>query len=153
MTGAAFTSLLQGILLLASALTAFRLYTTGLHKQYPYFFAYFVFRIPNSLWPILIDLRSATYFYAYVVTLPLVLGFYILLVMELYRLVLKKYRGLQTAGRWAMYISLTGALTVSILTLIPQIQPSMPQRSKVMRIILVSERGIETALAVFILLL
>src|SRR5690242_18301277 len=119
MTSAAFSSFVQVLLLLASALIVFRLYTSGLYKQHPYFFAYFLFRILNGLSTLVLDLRSDAYQYWFVTTLPIVLAFYILLVMELYRLVLAKYRGLQTAGRWAMYVSLIGSVAISILTLIP----------------------------------
>ncbi len=153
MTSAALSSFLQALLLVGSALTALKLLTSGLHKKYPVFFFYFVFRVPNSLWPLFLDFRSNTYFWLYVGTLPIVLMFYVLLVRELYRLVLYDYRGLQTAGRWAMYASLAGAVAISILTLIPKIQPSMPQRSKTMNLVVVSERGIDTALAIFIFLL
>jgi hypothetical protein len=153
MTSDALTWVLQGLLLLGSALTALKLFTTGLYKQYPIFFLYFVFRVPNSIWPLVLDLRSNSYFYCYVVTLPLVLLFYILLVRELYQLVLQDYKGLQTAGRWMMYASLVGSVAIAILTVLPKIQPSMPQRSKIMGFVLNSERMVDTALAVFIILL
>ena len=153
MTSAALSSFLQALLLVGSVLMALRLQVTGLHRQYPVFFLYFVFRIPNNLWPLFLDIRSDTYFWIFVCTMPVVLAFYVLLVRELYKLVLEDYRGLQTAGRWAMYASLVGAVAVAILTLIPKIQPSMPQRSVAIGYVQVSERGIETALAVFIFLL
>jgi hypothetical protein len=153
MTSDALTSFLQGLLVLGSALTALKLFTTGLHKQYPIFFLYFVFKVPYSILPLVLDVGSAAYFYSYVVTLPLVLLFYILLVRELYQLVLQDYKGLQTAGRWTMYVSLAGSLAIAILTLLPKIKPSMPQRSKVMGFLVYSERGVDTALVLFIILL
>ena len=149
----ALTSFLQGLLVLGSALTALKLFSTGLYKQYPIFFLYFVFRVPNSIWPLALDIRSNSYFYCYVITLPLVLVFYILLVRELYQLVLRDYRGLQTAGRWTMYLSLVGSVVIAILTLLPKIQSSMPQRSKIMGFVMASERAVDTALALFIILL
>ena len=153
MTSAALTTFLQGLLLVGSAFMAVKLVTTGLYKKYPFFFAYFVFRVPNSLWPLLTDFRSDTYFYAYMFTLPITVVFYVLLVMELYRLVLADYKGLQSAGRWAMYASLAGALVISVLTLIPKITPTMAQRSKAVGLVAFSERGVYTALALFIILL
>jgi hypothetical protein len=153
MPSAALYTLLQCLLLLGSAATAVKLFTTGLYKKYPFLFAYFVFRVPNGIWPLVLDLRSDLYFYAYIGTLPIVLSFYVLLVMELYRLVLEPYKGLQSVGRWAMTVSLFGAVTISILTLIPQITPSMPQRSKMIRAVIFTERGVYTALEVFIILL
>lgn len=153
MISAALTTFLQGLLLVGSAFMAVKLVTTGLYKKYPIFFTYFVFRVPNSLWPLLTDFRSDTYFYAYMSTLPITVVLYVLLVMELYRLVLADYKGLQSAGRWAMYASLIGALVISLLTLIPKITPTMAQRSKAIGLVVVSERGVYTALAVFIILL
>jgi len=119
----------------------------------PHLGAYFLFRIPNTLWPLVFDIRSDAYFYSYIFTLPAALVFYILLVMELYRLVLEQYKGLHSVGKWAMYASVAGAVTISILTLIPKITPSMPQKSTAIGLVMVSERGVYTALAVFIILL
>jgi len=153
MTGAAFLSLLQVLLLVGSLLTTIKLSVSGLYKNYPIFFCYLISRIVNSLWPLLLNNRSTTYFWFYVCTFPIVLGFYVLLVLELYRLVLKDYRGLQTVGRWAMYASVIGSAIISILSLIPRIQASMPYKSRVIRYILAGERGIDLALLVFIILL
>jgi hypothetical protein len=155
MTSAALASLFQGLALLASILTVQKLYRTGLYKQYPAFFAYFLFRIPNTLWAILIPNTSTSdlYFFLFVFTLPLQLLFYILMVAELYRLVLRDYRGLQTVGRWVMYLSLIGSIAISFLTLIPKIQPAMRQGTKVMGFIITGERTVVTALALFIVLL
>ena len=149
----ALHSFLQALLLLGSAFTALKLFSTGLYKKYPIFFFYFLFRVPNSIWPLVLDYRSKMFFYFYIGSLPILLVFYILLVRELYRLVLEDYRGLQTAGRWAMYASVVGAVGISIMTLIPGITPSMPQTSRAMGIVVYTERGIDTALALFIILL
>ncbi len=153
MSGGALSSSLQFLLLLGSTLIALKLYSTGLRRQYQIFFAYFVFRVPNSLWPLFLSVHSKVYFYTFVFCEPVVLIFYILLVRELYRLVLKDYSGLQTAGRYIMYLSLAGAVAVSILTLIPKFTPTTPQISQGLGVLAATERGVETALAVFILLL
>ena len=152
MTGVAYLSLLQQFLIIGCLLTAIRLFHGGLHKRYPVFFAYMLFRIPNSLWPLNFDFRSNSYFYLYVCTLPLVLIFYILSVRELYRLVLEDYRGLQTVGRWAMYGSLAVSVFIAIATLLSNIKPTQ-QRSKVLGLILGSERAVDTTLALFIIIL
>lgn len=153
MTGAAFLSLLQVLVLVGSVLTTLRLFVTGLYKQYPIFFCYFITRIVNSVWPLLLSNRSVTYFWFYICTFPIVLAFYFLLVVELYRLVLKDYRGLQTVGRWAMYVSAFGSAVISILSLIPSIKPTLPYKSRVIYYVLAGERGIDLALLIFIILL
>src|SRR3954466_485394 len=146
MTSAALGSILQGAILVGSALTALKLLTTGLHKRYPVLFLYFVFRIPNSLWPFFPDIRSELYLNLWKLTTVVALGFYVLLVAELYHLVLEKYRGLQTAGRWAMYGSTVISVLISLLSLL---NVSYKQNPKT-RIILLAERGVDTALALFI---
>src|SRR5882724_7974621 len=153
MTGIALGSFFLTISLLGSALTAVKLVTTGLYKHYPIFFLYFIFRIPNSIWPLLLNIHSPHYFDIWRVSFVLTLLFYIFLVVELYRLVLKDYRGLQTVGRWAMYVSVAAAAAISILTLLSGISLGTQEKNKIIRIFLNAERGVDTALALFIILL
>ena len=131
----------------------FKLYRTGLYRLYPIFFAFFIFRIPNSIWPYFLDVQSNHYLHVWVLTGPIALGFYVLMVVELYRLVLERYKGLYSLGRWALYISLAISLTISAITLMPRIKPNMPQPSKIINYMLATERGIDTSLAIFIVLI
>src|SRR5436305_12286108 len=124
---------------------AIKLYRTGLYRLYPIFFAYFVFRVPNSIWPLLLDTSSPQYQKVWISTDPIILTFYILMVRELYRLVLKKYKGLYTLGRWVMYLAMAVAVTISALSLLPSIKPTTLQRSKIMIYILATERGVNTS--------
>jgi len=146
-------SVLQGVLLLGSILTAVRLFRTGLYRRYPFFFLYFVLRIPNSLWPLFLDTSSNTYLHVWVFTEPVFVVLYVLMVFELYRLVLEKYEGLYTLGRWAMYLFGTISLGVSALTLIPRIRPTAPQSSKILGYFFAIERGVDFSLAIFLILL
>src|SRR5438876_9371970 len=99
MTSVSLVTYLELALIVFSALTAFKLLRTGLHKRYPVFFLFLVFRVTLSLSTFLLhDTASALYFYVYVGTAPIADLFYILIVAELYRLVLEKYRGLYTLG-------------------------------------------------------
>jgi hypothetical protein len=75
------------------------------------------------------------------------------MVRELYGLVLDKYKGLYTLGKWAMYVSMTVSVVISLLSLLPKIKPSMAQTSKIMVYALGTDRGVTTALAIFILAL
>jgi hypothetical protein len=144
---------LKTLALLGSALVALKLYRTGLYRRYPVFFSYFLFRIPNSIWPFLLDNKSDLYFKLWVITSPVVLLFYVLVVIELGRVMLVGYKGLYTIGRWALCGVSVVSLTISALTLIPKINPMLPQRSKVMGYVVATERGIETSLAIFVILL
>src|SRR5690349_6494852 len=150
MTSAALGSFLLTLLVAGAALTVGKLLYTGLYKQYPVFFLYFLFRIPNSIWPLFVDVKSILYLNIFKVQAVVVWIFYVLLTVELYRLVLSKYRGLQTVGRWAMYGSVVVSVTIAVLTLLPKM-PKIPAHSRTFQLFLVVERGIDTALALFII--
>jgi len=139
--------------MLGSILMAVQLYRTGLYHRYRIFFAFFIFRIPNSIWPLFLEVSSPVYLLVWAVTESIALGFYVLMVVELYKLVLERYKGLYTLGRWALYVSLAISVTVSAISLLPQIKPSMAQRSKIMFYMVATERGIQTGLAIFIVLI
>ena len=153
MTGGVLVSCLQAVLLLGSVLMALMLYSSGLYRRYPIFFAFFIFRILNSIWPMFLEVSSDLYQKVWVLSTPIALGFYVLMVVELYKLVLEKYKGLYTLGRWAMYVSLAVSVTISVISLLPRIHPSAAQRSRIMFYVLATERGIDTALAIFIVLI
>lgn len=147
------SSVLIWFLLVGSALTALKLYRTGLYRSYPIFFAYFIFRIPEILSPIVLNTKSDAYLKTWICIDVIVLTFYILLVRELYRLVLAKYKGLYTLGRWAMYCAVVVSVTISALSLIPRIKPNVPQRSRILTYVIATDRGVNTALVIFIVLL
>jgi hypothetical protein len=80
--------------------------------------------------------------------------FYVLVVMELYSLVLEKFKGLYTLGRWALYASLFVAICVSAISLLPQlVQAASRQRSSILPYYLLIERGVVCALLVFLFLI
>ena len=93
------------------------------------------------------------YFYLFIYSQPFLLLAYILVVLELYRLVLERYKGLYTLGRWAMYGATVVSATVSFLLLLPKIAPSTPEKSQELFYQLGIERGVDFALVIFILLI
>lgn len=153
MSTAAIQQYLQILLLLGSVLMVAKLYRTGLWRKYPVFFTYFAFRIPNSTWPLTVNTGSLAYLWLFLITSPVCLVFYVLLVAELYRLILKKYRGMETMGRWVMYTASAASVVISVLALLPRFTPAMPQRSRDLGYEYALERGIDFSLVVFILLL
>lgn len=162
-SAAQFITFFQVLSILGSAFLVCKLVTSGLYHRYRIFFAYFIFRIPymtGSL--VLTHLRglpggdgssSNAYFYLFFYSEPLLILAYIFVVIELYRLVLERHKGLYTLGRWAMYAALVISTTISIVTLLPKIAPSMPEPSKRLMYELATERGVDLALVVFILLI
>lgn len=163
LSAALFVTFFQIVAILGSALTVLKLFTTGLYRRYRAFFAYFVFRVPYMIvFLILTHLKglpggdgdgSNLYFYVYFYSEPILLLAYILVVIELYSLVLERYRGLYTLGRWAMYGAIVVSGTVSILTLLPKLGASIPESSRLLLYELAAERGVDLALVIFILLI
>jgi hypothetical protein len=153
MLSVTLVSILTIVSLLGSALTAAKLFHSGLYRCYPVFFAYIVFGVPNGIWPFFVDSRTTAYLLWWTVTGAISWVFYVLLVLELYRLVLDKYKGIYTLGRRFMYLGVAVAVTISALSLIPKINPQTPQRSRILPYFNAAERGIDLSLAIFILLL
>ena len=162
-SAALFISFFEVVTILGAALTVLKLFTSGLYRRYRVFLAYFLFRIPYmTLFLVLTNVKglpggngssSYLYFYAFFYSEPVLLLFYILVVVELYRLVLERYKGLYTLGRWAMYGAVFISGTISVLTLLPKLGPSLPEPSKRLMYEVYAERGIDLALVIFILLI
>jgi len=79
--------------------------------------------------------------------------FYILVVLELYRLVLDRYQGIYTLGQWAMYLAIAISVTISVLALLPRITPRIPEPSRILFREMAVERGVDLSLVLFILLI
>jgi len=107
----------QVIFALGSALTAYKLYRTGLHRRYRIFFAYLIFQVPCIASALFLNVTGAAYLRFFVCAEPVLMVLYVLMVLELYRLVLERYQGLYTLGRWAMAVAMVIALAVSIISL------------------------------------
>jgi hypothetical protein len=160
---AALVSFFQIVTLVGSALTVIKLFTTGLYRRYRIFFSYFVIRVPYAASVLFFSqkkgpsnhagLSSDAFFLFFIYTEPILMLFYILVVIELYGLVLERYKGLYTLGRWAMYASILIAVVVSLLTMLPKIAASTPEPSKRLFYEMGAERGIDLALVIFILLI
>src|SRR5438105_5298438 len=108
---------LKVVSLLGSVLVAGKLFRSGLYLRYPVFFAFFLFRVPNFVWPFFLDTNSNIYLHFWIVTESLFWVFYILLVLELYRLVLEKHKGIYSLGRWFLYLGTGVSLALSSLSL------------------------------------
>src|SRR5437868_5041108 len=110
-----YENLVLGLTLIAcgvGSLAAFRLYCQSLHRRYRFLFIFLCFQVIRSLGLLAISTwwrphpRNA-YAWTWLRTEPVVWLLYILVVLELYALVLQKYKGLQTVGRWVFLIAMT----------------------------------------------
>jgi|SRR5271157_150135 len=143
----------QILTLLGSVLTVVKLYRTGLYRRYRMFFSLFLFQIPNTIWPLFIDIRSGLYEYFWAATEPVAWLLYGLVVLELYRLVLEKHRGLYSLGRWMMYLAIVVSVFFSILSLLPKFKPTTPLHSRTLGYFFATQRGVYFSLVLFILLI
>jgi len=139
--------------MVVASLTAGRLFHCGLHRRYPCLFAYLLFEVPEILAPLTMDLRSRAYFWEWVISEPLQWIFEILVVRELCGLVLERYKGLRTLGRWAIYGAVALSSAVSLASLIPRIPSTLYRRSRLLPWFTGGERGVHFALGIFLLLM
>ena len=153
MTSAALIQVFEVFSFLGAFLTAVKLIWTGLYRRYPFFFAYVLFLIPYSFCLLLLSVSSQFYQKFYVVNTVVFWFLYILVVLELYRLILERHKGLFTAGRWAMYLGIAVSVVVSVLSLLPRIAPAVRQKSMVMPYLNAIDQGLNLSLAIFLLLM
>jgi hypothetical protein len=138
---------------LASALVAWKLYSTGLYKKYPVLFTYMLFRVANLAGFAPLNVRSHLYFKAFVVVQPFVWFFYVAVVVELIRLVLSRYRGLHTAAKWALGGAMLISVAISGAVMAAHITPEMPQSSVALGVIIAVDRSLAFSLALALLAL
>jgi hypothetical protein len=155
MSSAGLIKALELLNMALCALASFKLWRTGLYRRY---LALAGFLALNCLTYLLIlfwftDLRSAGYQKFYLIEQPLSWILSLLVVRELYTLVLERFKGLATLGRWFQYVGLTIALIISGLLLLPQMRSGTVQHSVVLGYYFAIERGVDCALLVFLLLL
>lgn len=145
-------AILQILSAVCTALLAARLYLNGLASRYRIFFVYVVFRFLYLLPLPFLRANSAAYFYYLVFTEPIVWLLYVGVVIELYRLILERHRGLYTLGRRAMFVVMAISVAISLAALAAEI-PAERQSSKVIGLVLAGERAFDLSLALFLLLM
>jgi len=151
---AAWTIFFQVVTLIGFAVTCVRLYTSSLARKYRYFFAYLVFSIFQSGVSLTLDVRSPLYLKLWILMEPVLWAFYVLVVLELYSLVLERYKGLYTLVSWTLYASIAIALMRSAASLFHQLGTSSTrQKSFLLPYYFAIERGVVFSLLVFLFLI
>jgi hypothetical protein len=137
-----------------SGVAGIRLFRVGLARRYSVLFSFLCFHVARSLALLLCQLlphpRTA-YGLTWFATEPLMWILYILLTLDLYSLVLQDYKGLQTVGRWILFIALPVAILVSGATVLPSWR-SPTEKFPVVFYFALVDRGIMFSLLIFILL-
>ena len=139
--------------LLGAGAAAIRLYHNGLWRKYRALFCYLILIVLYDIPPLVLDLRDQLYLKIYICEQPLIWIFFVLMAREVYALALTSHRGLQSLSRWAMYIAVVIAVTVSLLSILKKITPRTPQLSRNLGYIFAIDRGVNFALVLFILLI
>lgn len=143
-----------------------RLRLTGLDRVY-HFFAYFLLvRVARSLslevlpWLLtppsyqpVSPVYTDTYRYVWMATEPLLWFFYVLVVLELYSLVLKDYKGLATLGKWTVLGGLAVAVGLFTFMLPSELGSSGSRGIMVLQHFLAVDRGVFASLSLFLLVI
>jgi hypothetical protein len=153
-----YESLASGLRVLAFLIgcgAVVQLWRKGLHKQYRILFLFLAFQVVRSLSlfvaSALMHTRNA-YAWTWVCSEPLMWLSYILVVSDLYSLVLQNYKGLQTVGRWILFLVVPIAILISLASVLPSLKNPATDIPVVYYFDLVN-RGIMFSLVIFILLI
>jgi len=142
----------QQILLAAQAIgiavLCFRLWRTGLHRIYVWFFGYLVVELAQILVPIVIPIGSQMYRNAFTAVEALSVCCYVLVVLELYSIILGGLAGIATWSRRYIKVTLAVAIVASLLALGLEKPPDT-----VTGYLFSFERAVILSLALFLLLL
>jgi len=135
---------------LVSIFLVIRLYTSGLYRRYRAFFLFLIYANVLRMGVLgIMDPATGLYQKIWVLTEPIEWLFYVSVVLELYSLTMKDYRGLSTVGRWSLIAAVCVAMLASGISLMAPSRPS--DQSVLMTYYYVAERAVYFSLAVFLL--
>ncbi len=141
------------------AILYYRLWRSGLQHTYKFFALYVAFRVVRSLVleiaPIVFPQASGQFssnLYArlWMATEPVLWILYVLVVLELYGLVFKEYKGIASLGRWVVLGGLAVALILSSASLSADLS-NPAEQFPILRYFFAIARGVLSSLMVFVL--
>jgi hypothetical protein len=129
-----------------------KLVSGRLHRIYVWFFAMLCFQAVQT--PVLMYLQGRTtlYGWSYMLTQAALWVLYMLAVVELYSLALRKHQGLSSMSRWFMLFALLVSVAVSALTLWADLSQPV-EKFPYLLYFSVFERGVAFSLVVLMLLI
>ena len=139
-----------------SAALAGRLYRLQLHRQYRYLFAYALFSVFQLTVLMLmphtgLKYRSTIYGVVWVVTEAMLVGIFVLLVVDLYSQILERYPGIASLARRMFSWAALAGIPLSLLTLMLDVGDSSP--SRLLSQFQLLQRGILTCLMFLVLVM
>jgi len=142
----------QELLVLIQATTLvgllLRLWWSGLHRIYAYFFGYLFVSFVQTCVPLVVPFDSLSYRNAWLVTEALIISFYILVVLELYSIIFQGLPGIAQLSRRYVQVSVGFAILTSLLLLGLE-----KNNGGILAHFLTFERAIIFSLVLFVLLL
>jgi len=143
---------LWGACVIGYGVLLWKLWSERLWNVYPFFSSYLAYRLVRAVVLYAIPYNTNAYGWVWLASAPLSWVFYILVVLELYSLVLRNYKGIATLGRWTLMAALGISILISALTLSADLSNSA-ESYPVLRYFTVIERGVISSLAIFLLLI
>jgi hypothetical protein len=129
-----------------------KLVVRRLHRIYFWFFIMLCFQALQNLGTMPLYSRSNLYAWAYFLTQPALWVLYVLAVLELYSLALRKHQGLASMSRWFVLGALLVSVGVSALTLSADLSRPAEEFPRLVYFS-VFERGVTFSLVLLVLLL
>ncbi len=131
---------------------AWLVFTRGLVKIYPAFFAYLISQSILVVSSDIVGPRSGLYAWIYIIGYPLTWVVYCLVVKELYAHIFANYPGIAMFGKWSIYAAVVlagiGAAASKVLT-----RESLSQKATILILFESAGRGVVFCLAVLIVML
>lgn len=136
---------IQALLLLVLIV---RLWSTGLHKIYPYFFGFVSANLAQQLVAFSVPYRGRAYPYVWLGTEATMLCFYALVITELYQVILRELPGIASVSRRYLRVAFLISVLVSLMLLRLEEAPR-----NYVSTFLVIERAVSFAVVLVILLM
>jgi len=126
------------------------------HQQlcgtYRFFSWYLGIHLARSVLLSTLPFNTNAYGWVWVLSAPVLWLLYVLVVLELYSLVLRNYRGIATLGRWTVMAALGISVVLSTASLVADVS-NRAERFPVFLFVNAIERGVITSLVIFVFLI
>ena len=133
--------------LLTRVAVVWRIWSLGISRNYRWFVAFWVFSIARTLALFSFSPRSWTYYYIWIYTQPVLWLLAILVVLELFRRILQKYQGLQSASH--TFFLGTSAIAVLVSVVAVALASGSPQLLS--HHFMLIERGVYSTLSLLLI--
>lgn len=147
---AAVVEILSWASIVGYAALCFRLWRDGLDRTYRWFTAYLLFDAARSIGLKVIPYNTNLYFWVWATSELFLDILYILVVLELVSLILGKFRGIASLGRWAVFAALMLGVFIASVSLSPDLS-NPTEQYPLLRYFFVLQRGINSSLVLFLL--